>query len=54
MVTVSAPHPGQHLIFRKFITMRNGKRLYAFQVGIKAFAFWVDDQPKNTTKKSKN
>lgn len=32
---------GYKLIFRPFITLRNGKRLYAWQKGLKAFAFWV-------------
>ena len=33
--------PGYRLIFRPFITLRNGKILYARQCGLKAFAFWV-------------
>ncbi len=32
---------GYRLIFRPFITLRNGKRLYARQVGKKAFPIWV-------------
>lgn len=26
-------------IYTKFITLKNGKRLYAYQVGLKAFRF---------------
>lgn len=29
------------LIYRAYITLRNGRRLYARQKGKKAFAFWV-------------
>ena len=29
------------LIYRPYITLRNGRRLYAWQKGKKAFAFWV-------------
>lgn len=29
------------LVFRPFITLRNGRILYASEVGKKAFAFWV-------------
>ena len=32
---------GYKLIFRPYITLRNGRRLYAWQKGKKAFAFWV-------------
>ena len=34
-------HDGYILIFRPFITLRNGRRLYAYEVGKRAFAFWV-------------
>jgi hypothetical protein len=35
--------PGYRLIFRPFITLKNGKRIYASQYGIKAFALWVKE-----------
>ncbi len=35
--------PGYRLIFRAWITLKNGTRLYASQHGLKAFAFWVKD-----------
>ena len=34
-------HEGYRLIFRSYITLRNGRRLYAHEVGKRAFAFWV-------------
>jgi len=30
-------------IYTSFITLRNGKRLYAWQKGKKAFRIWVTD-----------
>lgn len=33
--------PTDQMIFRAFITLRNGKRLYARQVGLKAFPIRV-------------
>lgn len=36
--------PGYHVIFRAFITLRNGKRLYAHQVGLKAFPIKVKSE----------
>lgn len=35
--------PGYRLIFRPFITLKNGKRIYAWQHGLKVFAFWVKE-----------
>ena len=35
--------PGYRLIFRPFITTKNGKKVYAYQYGLKAFAFWVKE-----------
>jgi hypothetical protein len=35
--------PGYRLIFRAWITLKNGTRIYASQRGLKAFAFWVKD-----------
>lgn len=35
---------GYRLIFRPYITLRNGKRLYAWQRGLRAFPIWVRDQ----------
>ena len=35
------PREGYKLIYRPFITLRNGVRLYAWQKGLKAFAFYV-------------
>jgi hypothetical protein len=33
--------PGYVLICRPYITLRNGKRLYASECGKQAFCFWV-------------
>ncbi len=33
--------PGYKLIFSAFITLKNGKRLYAWQKGLKAFPLIV-------------
>ena len=33
--------PGERYVFSTYITLRNGKRLYAWQVGLKAFRFPV-------------
>jgi hypothetical protein len=35
--------PGYRLVITTYITLRNGKRLYAWQRGKKAFVFWVKD-----------
>lgn len=35
------PGPGYELIFRPVITLRNGKKLYAWTYGLKAFPLWV-------------
>jgi hypothetical protein len=35
--------PGYRLIFRAFITLKNGKVLYASQVGKRAFPIWVKE-----------
>jgi hypothetical protein len=35
--------PGMHLIFVAYITLKNGRRLYARNYGRKAFAIWVKD-----------
>lgn len=40
---VDETRPGWRKICRPFITLKNGKRLYAYQVGLKAFCFWVRD-----------
>lgn len=37
------------LVFTSYITLKNGKRLYASQVGKKAFCF-----PRKETKKTSN
>lgn len=35
-------------IYSKYITLKNGKRLYANQCGLRAFRFWVDkDKQQN-------
>ena len=34
---------GYRLIWTAYITLRNGKRLYASQCGKKAFPIWVKD-----------
>ncbi len=41
MTTEPTHRPGYRLIFRTYITLKNGKRLYAYQVGKKAFPIWV-------------
>jgi hypothetical protein len=41
MVKREKDRPGYRLIFRPFITLRNGKRLYARQCGLKVFPIWV-------------
>lgn len=33
--------PGYKLIFTAYITTRKGKRIYAYERGLKAFAIWV-------------
>jgi len=44
MATEPMPiRPGYRLIFRAFITLKNGKRLYARQVGKRAFPIWVKE-----------
>ncbi len=35
--------PGYRLIYRAFFTTKSGKRIYASQYGLKAFAFWVKE-----------
>lgn len=35
--------PGMHLIFVAYITLKNGRRLYARNYGLRAFAIWVKD-----------
>lgn len=38
------PHrPGYKLIFRAYRTLKNGKKLYAAAVGLKAWPMWVPD-----------
>jgi hypothetical protein len=37
------PRPGFHQIFRTYITLRNGRKLYARNYGRKAWVFWVKD-----------
>lgn len=38
--------PGYHIIFRPFITLKNGHRLYAKQCGKRAFPILVKDSEK--------
>lgn len=33
--------PGYKLVFTTYITLKNGRRIYAWQKGRKAFAIWV-------------
>jgi len=40
------PKDGKKLIYRAFITLKNGKKLYASSVGKKAFPIWVPDNDK--------
>lgn len=35
--------PGYKLIFTAFITLKNGKKVFASSRGLKAFAIWVRD-----------
>jgi hypothetical protein len=35
--------PGYKLIFRAFITLKSGKKLYASSVGLKAWPIWVPE-----------
>ena len=35
--------PGYRLICRPFITLKNGKRIYAASYGKQAFCFWVKE-----------
>lgn len=44
MTTPTTPQrPGYKLIFRPFITLKNGKKLFASAVGLKAFPLWVPE-----------
>lgn len=44
MVKRSAPRrKGMRLIFRPYITLKNGKRIYARARGKKAFPLWVPE-----------
>ena len=36
--------PGYILVFRPYITLRNGRRLYAREKGKRVFAFWVSQE----------
>ena len=38
-----SPKKGRRVIFRPYITLRSGKRLYAYEYGHKAFRFEVDN-----------
>lgn len=38
-------------IYRTYITLQNGQRIYAKQYGIKAFRFWVDDEKDDVKKR---
>lgn len=50
----TAPPPeGKVLVYTAFITLKNGKRLYASAYGKKAFAIYVNalrEKPPNPTK----
>lgn len=37
-------HPGKHLIFVRWITLKNGRRLDAQAYGKSAWAIWVNDK----------
>jgi hypothetical protein len=46
---------GTHYIFRKYITGKDGRRIYASQFGLKAFPILVsDDEPKREVKPKAN
>jgi len=34
------------LVYTSYITLKNGKRLYASQCGLKAFRFWAKPKSK--------
>jgi len=37
----TTPAPGDEVVYTKYITLRNGKRLYAFEYGLNAFRIVV-------------
>ena len=41
---------GYELICRPYITLRNGRRIYAKWYGKRAFCFWVKKQPRKRAK----
>ncbi len=41
------PKQGEKVIFTAFITLANGKRVYAWEKGLKAFRLVVKDKRKN-------
>jgi len=41
-----APKGNGYYIYRAYITLRNGKRLYAWQKGLKAFPIWISTEKK--------
>ncbi|MCE9548103.1 MAG: hypothetical protein K8T25_21730 [Planctomycetia bacterium] len=46
MTSKKDPGEGEMVIFRPFITLKNGKRLYAWQKGLKAFRLVVKSKRK--------
>ena len=38
------PKPGYKLVMTKYITLKNGKRLYAKNYGLNAFSFYVKER----------
>ncbi|MDB5338836.1 MAG: hypothetical protein JWN70_4455 [Planctomycetaceae bacterium] len=40
--------PGYREVYSAFITLRNGKKIYAWQKGLKAFRFFVSDAKPKT------
>lgn len=42
-MATSEERPGYKLIFRAYITLKDGRVLYASQVGKRAFPIWVKE-----------
>ena len=38
-------------VYTAYITLKNGRRLYASECGKKAFCFWADDENNDTKPK---
>lgn len=40
---LNPPGPGYRLIWRPYITTKNGKKVYASSKGLKAFPIWIKE-----------